>query len=142
MLGKANNVSQNLEKSGLKQCKNLGNGMSSMSSAINSMKSGNGGESAKSAQKAADELNKSLSDKQNEFTKKFGDQFFLQGMGQNSRQQYGNEGQGSTLGSVKIPDKSKIEKSREILEELYRRSKDKNLPEPEHDYIDRLLEDF
>ncbi len=45
-------------------------------------------------------------------------------------------------GDVKIPDKSTMQKAREILDELRRRAGERYRPEIEHDYIDRLLHRF
>ena len=45
-------------------------------------------------------------------------------------------------GDVKIPDQSDVQKSREILDELRRRSGERSRPELERDYIDRLLKRF
>jgi hypothetical protein len=43
---------------------------------------------------------------------------------------------------VKIPDQGELQKSREILDELRRRSGERSRPEIERDYIDRLLKRF
>ncbi len=45
-------------------------------------------------------------------------------------------------GDVKIPDKSKLQKAHEILDELRRRAGERDRPELERDYIDRLLHQF
>ncbi|HEY3909614.1 MAG TPA: TIGR02302 family protein [Stellaceae bacterium] len=45
-------------------------------------------------------------------------------------------------GDVKLPDKSTMQKAREILDELRRRAGERDRPELEHDYIDRLLQRF
>ncbi len=44
--------------------------------------------------------------------------------------------------STKVPTESEAQRSREILEELYRRSAERNRPPLERDYIDRLLRRF
>ncbi len=55
----------------------------------------------------------------------------------------GSEWQGAVGGGrVKIPDKAELRKAREILDELYRRAGQRDRPEPELDYIDRLLRRF
>jgi uncharacterized protein (TIGR02302 family) len=51
-------------------------------------------------------------------------------------------GNGTADGDVAIPDASDIQKSREILDELRRRSGERARPEIERDYIDRLLKRF
>ncbi|MGH7116182.1 MAG: TIGR02302 family protein, partial [Stellaceae bacterium] len=45
-------------------------------------------------------------------------------------------------GDVKIPDKSTMRKAHEILDELRRRAGERDRPEIERDYIDRLLHQF
>ncbi len=45
-------------------------------------------------------------------------------------------------GTTRIPDHSDIQRSREILEELRRRSGERSRPEPERDYLRRLLKTF
>ncbi len=45
-------------------------------------------------------------------------------------------------GDVVIPGQADIQKSREILDELRRRSGERARPEIERDYIDRLLKRF
>jgi uncharacterized protein (TIGR02302 family) len=45
-------------------------------------------------------------------------------------------------GRVKIPDKSTMQKAHEILDELRRRDGERDRPQLEHEYIDRLLHQF
>jgi hypothetical protein len=45
-------------------------------------------------------------------------------------------------GDVKIPDQNGIQKAREILDELRRRAGERDRPQPELDYIERLLKRF
>jgi hypothetical protein len=49
---------------------------------------------------------------------------------------------GTAEGDVAIPGPADIQKSREILDELRRRSGERARPEIERDYIDRLLKRF
>ena len=50
---------------------------------------------------------------------------------------------GNTVGtSVKVPDKTDIQRAREILEELQRRAAERGRPDAELEYIDRLLRRF
>jgi uncharacterized protein (TIGR02302 family) len=52
-------------------------------------------------------------------------------------------GRGTTLGgNVKVPDKSALERAREILKELRKRAAERGRPKEELDYIDRLLRQF
>jgi tetratricopeptide (TPR) repeat protein len=46
---------------------------------------------------------------------------------------------GDPTGYVEIPKKSDVQRSREILDELYRRAGERHRPRDERDYIDRLL---
>ncbi len=43
---------------------------------------------------------------------------------------------------MKIPDKSTLERAREILKELRKRAAERGRPKEELDYIDRLLKQF
>ncbi|MEX2616839.1 MAG: TIGR02302 family protein [Alphaproteobacteria bacterium] len=54
-----------------------------------------------------------------------------------------NEGaQGTSSDKVTIPDKSDLQRSREIRDELRKRSSERERPQIERDYIDRLLKQF
>ena len=45
-------------------------------------------------------------------------------------------------GDVKLPDKSDLQRAREILQELRRRAGENQRPRYELDYLDRLLKRF
>jgi len=45
-------------------------------------------------------------------------------------------------GDIEVPDEMEIRRAREILDELRRRSGQRNRPKPERDYIERLLRQF
>ena len=45
-------------------------------------------------------------------------------------------------GNVKVPDKSDLQRAREILQELRKRAAERGRPQEELDYIDRLLKQF
>ncbi len=45
-------------------------------------------------------------------------------------------------GRTRVPDESELQRSREILEELYRRAGERDRPRFERDYIRRLLRRF
>ncbi len=52
-------------------------------------------------------------------------------------------GDGTDIGNyVKIPDKAAMQRAREILDELHRRAGQRQRPQLERDYIDRLLKRF
>jgi uncharacterized protein (TIGR02302 family) len=54
----------------------------------------------------------------------------------------GDEAQGANTGYVAIPDKNKLQNSRQIRDELRRRSNEHTRPRSERDYIKRLLKEF
>jgi hypothetical protein len=67
------------------------------------------------------------------------------GVGENDVDPLGRPMQntGTDSGSdVTVPDKASLQKAREILDELHRRSGQRTRPEDELDYIDRLLRRF
>jgi uncharacterized protein (TIGR02302 family) len=54
-----------------------------------------------------------------------------------------NGGRGPSFGDqTKVPDKSQLERARNILKELRRRAEERGRPQEELDYIDRLLKQF
>jgi hypothetical protein len=54
-----------------------------------------------------------------------------------------NGGRGPSFGDqTKLPDKSQLERARNILKELRRRAEERGRPKEELDYIDRLLKQF
>jgi hypothetical protein len=54
-----------------------------------------------------------------------------------------NGGRGASFGDqTKLPDKSQLERARNILKELRRRAEERGRPKEELDYIDRLLKQF
>jgi hypothetical protein len=85
-----------------------------------------------------------------------GAQQMQQEMARNGRQRYGDSGdaprdplgrpqraQGPDAGtSVKVPKEIEMQRAREILEELRRRSAEQTRPPVELDYLDRLLKRF
>ena len=68
-----------------------------------------------------------------------------QGMQDANQDPFGRSegGRGMTFGgNVKVPDKSTLERAREILKELRKRAAERGRPKEELDYIDRLLKQF
>ncbi|HTT97614.1 MAG TPA: DUF4175 domain-containing protein [Rhizomicrobium sp.] len=53
-----------------------------------------------------------------------------------------NNGGRGVNGNVKVPDKSDLQRAREILQELRKRAAERGRPQQELDYIDRLLKQF
>lgn len=66
--------------------------------------------------------------------------------GQQGRDPFGREPsenyQGPLQGEVTIPDENGVERSRQVRDELRRRSGERSRPQQELDYIDRLLDPF
>lgn len=54
----------------------------------------------------------------------------------------GEQGRGLGIGDVKIPERGEVRRAGEILEELRRRAGERQRPEAELDYIERLLRQF
>lgn len=75
-------------------------------------------------------------------------QTLMKGSGQGQQQQGETDplgraqNGGSANGNVKVPDKSDLQRAREILQELRRRAAERGRPQEELDYIDRLLKQF
>ena len=114
-----------------------------------------GGSAAKAVApqtKALDELRQAMQSAQTQLRQMMGQQMGRQGSmpGQDrlsgNRDPFGrslNEGvRGSNAGQVAIPDKSALQRAREIRDELRARAAERNRPSKERDYIDRLLKQF
>jgi uncharacterized protein (TIGR02302 family) len=101
---------------------------------------------------ALDELRQAMQSARNQLRQMMGQQPGGQGSvpGQDQlsgdRDPFGrglNEGaRGSNTGQVAIPDKSDLQRAREIRDELRARAAERNRPRKERDYIDRLLKQF
>ncbi|NKB58228.1 MAG: TIGR02302 family protein [Alphaproteobacteria bacterium] len=111
--------------------------------------------SAKSAvppqTRALDQLQQAMRSAQQQLQQRFGQQpgqGQVRGPGQkpDDRDPFGrtmNSGiQGANTNTIEIPEKSDLQRSREIRDELRRRAADPARPKPERDYIDRLLDRF
>jgi hypothetical protein len=70
----------------------------------------------------------------------------VQGQQSGNRDPFGRSldqaGQGSNTSQVAIPDKSDLQRAREIRDELRARAAERDRPSKERDYIDRLLKQF
>ena len=69
----------------------------------------------------------------------------MEGSGRFDRDPFGRfVGPGGAIDDdrVKIPEKSDVQRARDILEELYRRSGQRSRSSSERDYIERLLRRF
>ncbi len=130
----------------------LGRAERSMLEARRSLEGGQSGDAARSQTTALDELRQGARALIEEMMQRFGNL----GDGQQGRGRSrfnnqdplgrplpgGEEDGGITGDYVKIPDKADLQRAREILDELYRRSGERQRPPAELDYIDRLLRRF
>ena len=101
--------------------------------------------------RALDQLQQAMRSAQQQLQQRFGQQQGqgrVRGPGQkpDDRDPFGrtmNSGiQGANTNTVDIPEKSDIQRTREIRDELRRRAADPSRPRRERDYIDRLLDQF
>ena len=101
--------------------------------------------------RALDQLQQAMRSAQQQLQQQFGQQpgkGQVRGPGQkpDDRDPFGrtmNTGiQGANTNSLKIPEKSDLQRTREIRDELRRRTADPSRPKHERDYINRLLERF
>jgi len=135
LLKQAEQISQQIQKSSSGTCSKLESAKNSMREGANSLASKEGEQAAKHGMQAYKNIMESLQNKQREFTQRFGKQFIMNGMGRNS----GASGEQVYDNKMQIPEQNDMQKSREILEELYRRSRSHNPNKNEKDYLERLL---
>jgi hypothetical protein len=120
----------------------------SMRDATEKLKQGKPGEATDPQSKALGELQKGMQDMANAMM-----QQLQQQAGRNPGQDPSGQGR-DPLGrnengtgaidttDVKIPEQSDVQRARELIDELRRRSGDRARPKVERDYIDRLLKRF
>ena len=120
----------------------------SMRDATEALKQGKPGEAIDPQSQALGELQKGMQDMANAMM-----QQLRQQAGRNPGQEPNGQGR-DPLGrnengtgsidtsDVKIPDQSDVQRARELIDELRRRSGDRERPKVERDYIDRLLKRF
>lgn len=130
----------------------LGRAERSMFQARRALEGSQAGEAARSQTTALDEMRQGARALIEEMMQRFGNM----GEGQQGRGRSrfenqdplgrplpgGQEDGGITGDFVKIPDKADLQRARQILDELYRRSGERARPPAELDYIDRLLRRF
>jgi uncharacterized protein (TIGR02302 family) len=126
---------------------NLGQAGEAMRQAAEAMRQGQGA----AAQQRQGEALAALQQASQQTAQQLRQQLRMIGMGSGGRPGQGRDPLGRRSpngsmaqddGSIKVPDRMTIQKAREILDELQRRAGDNSRPEPERDYIDRLLERF
>jgi hypothetical protein len=127
----------------------MGEAERAMKGAVGSLDQGQPGAAADAQGNALDALQRSARAMAEQFQRQFGR---MPGQGEQGLDQFGNrrdpfgrtrpQGRFEDTGDVEIPDKSDVQRAREILDELRRRAGERTRPAPERDYIDRLLRRF
>ncbi|HXV22916.1 MAG TPA: TIGR02302 family protein [Alphaproteobacteria bacterium] len=127
----------------------MGEAERSMKGAVQSLDEGQPGAAADAQSNALDALQRSARAMAEQFQRQFGR---MPGQGEQGLDRFGNrrdpfgrtrpQGRFEDTGDVQIPDKSDVQRAREILDELRRRAGERTRPAPERDYIDRLLRRF
>ncbi|HEX6101521.1 MAG TPA: TIGR02302 family protein [Alphaproteobacteria bacterium] len=127
----------------------MGEAERAMKGAVESLDQGQPGAAADAQGNALDALQRSARAMAEQFQRQFGR---MPGQGEQGLDQFGNrrdpfgrtrpQGRFEDTGDVEIPDKSDVQRAREILDELRRRAGERTRPAPERDYIDRLLRRF
>lgn len=129
----------------------MGRAEQSMRKSANQLRQGNAKKAVPPQTRALDQLQQAMRSAQQQLQQQFGQQpgqGRVRGPGQkpDDRDPFGrtqNSGiQGANTNSVEIPDKSDLQRTREIRDELRRRAADPSRPKLEREYIDRLLERF
>jgi uncharacterized protein (TIGR02302 family) len=124
----------------------LGRAERAMHDARESLGQGQPGPATESQGRAIDQMAEGLRGLAQEMARRLG-------QGQGDRQLPGNPMDEDPLGrpaaqggldtsAVELPGKADLQRAREILDELRRRAGQRHRPEPERDYIDRLLKRF
>jgi hypothetical protein len=126
----------------------LGRAERSMSDAVQQLQQADPGSAAQSQAEALQQLQQGAQAMAEALAQQFGNQL---GMGQGqerfgqARDPLGRNQPGNGMidtGDVAIPERSDLQRAREILDELRRRAGERARPKPERDYIDRLLRRF
>ncbi len=127
----------------------MGEAERSMKGAVQSLDEGQPGAASDEQGNALDALQRSARAMAEQFQRQFGR---MPGQGDEGLDRFGNrrdpfgrtrpQGRFEDTGDVQIPDKSDVQRAREILDELRRRAGERTRPAPERDYIDRLLRRF
>lgn len=139
--GRLGRIVEGLGQNGVTVPQNLGRAGNNMQESQQGLRAGELG-SAQQAQKSALEQ---LRQGAEALAKQLMSQSGLAGAsGRGNEDPLGRQsGAGADLGgSVKVPQQSDLQRAREILQELRRRAAERNRPQQELDYIDRLLKRF
>ena len=122
---------------------NMRIGMHAMERAANDLKRGDIKDAMKRQGEAINALQRGLQAMMAQLREEAGMTVAGQGMPDGERDPFGRSA-ATPLddGTVKVPDRMKLRRAREILDELQRRANETSRPRLERDYIDRLLERF
>ena len=130
----------------------FGRAEQAMRGSAKALRRGNAAGAVTPQTRALDELQQAMRSARNQLRQMMGRQPGGQGSVPVQGQQSGNRdpfgrsldqaGQGSNTSQVAIPDKSDLQRAREIRDELRARAAERDRPSKERDYIDRLLKQF
>ena len=130
----------------------FGRAEQAMRGSAKALRRGNAARAVTPQTRALDELQQAMRSARNQLRQMMGQQPGSQGSVPVQGRQSGNRdpfgrslnqaGQGSNTGQVAIPDKSDLQRAREIRDELRARAAERGRPSKERDYIDRLLKQF
>lgn len=136
-------VIDQLKGLGVETPENLGKAGEQMGKAKDALDQGRMRRATGAQSEALQALREGSSQMQQQLSQQFGMQMLTFGTGSRiMRSRNGGSGSQYHYGDVKIPEQQQLQKSRQILEELFRRSNRKDAPTVEQEYIDRLLEPF
>ncbi|MBN8531081.1 MAG: DUF4175 family protein [Alphaproteobacteria bacterium] len=141
----ANQVSQ-----ALKQCQGgglalpggeaLGSAKEAMARAAQALENGNRLSALAAQQEALDKLNEAMDAMKSAMQGKPGQGGMPMGLGFGLESFMGDENGTGLFGTIKVPDEGTLQRSRRIQQELQRRAGERDRPQTELEYIDRLLE--
>jgi len=129
----------------------MGNAERAMSGASEALRRGLPEDAVPKQTEALQHLEKSQSQMQQQMARQFGPQLGLRPGGPGQERPQGQDpfgrGEGGAFGAsidgeVEVPSRMEMRRAREILEELRRRSGERERPVIEREYIDRLLRQF
>jgi uncharacterized protein (TIGR02302 family) len=128
----------------------LGRAERAMRDAREALEGGQSGDAVEPQTRALDQLQQGMRDMANQFMQALGNNAppgsgplgAQRGEGRDPLGRETGQSGFEALEGVRIPDEMELRRSREILDELRRRSGERNRPPVELDYIDRLLKQF
>jgi hypothetical protein len=121
--------------------KSLGEAGKSMGEAQDRLNERNLPDARESEKQALEQMRQTASGLAKELMRRSGQSGQRQGGTDPLGRTEGNNGSGAG-GNVKVPDKTQLQRARDILMELRKRAAERGRPQEELDYIDRLLKQF